>query len=248
MRTEIIAGAIAIAAVPIASAQRAPVDAEVWARDAHAGEYSVDEVLLRRADTRTDPLSWQLDTGYPLAAKRAHKAGEVTVEVHVGADDRVLGCRATCPAADLRLTAAACPLVTTRGKFRHALGRDGSPRDGMVALVVTFEFPSSEPVMLQTPPQLASPPLRRASPIGADALVVPAASTALYPFRKPVLLADISDDGTVSRCGVEASSGTDRGDIELCRRISAVRFDPELDASGRPVAEKGRLLFPKLRP
>ncbi len=79
-------------------------------------------------------------------------------------------------------------------------------------------------------------------------MVRPGAPWTLFPERKPVALVDIDAEGNVTRCGISRSSGTDQGDLHLCREVSKARFLPQLDHLGNPVGTSGWILLPELKP
>ena len=206
----------------------------------------IDPELLRPADAAGDPYAWKLDSGYPAAAKRESSTGSVEIEIRVSSGDKIVGCTVTRPAADSRLNAAACPLITGRGAFRHALARDGSPREGAVTLTVDF-YVSSGDTVVEVPPAIRVPGYRSPEPKDEAMLTLPNASTAMFPNRNPVVLVDIDATGNVTNCGIHRSTGTDFGDIRLCEVMRTVPFIPMIKGN-RPTAAMAWTLYPTLKP
>lgn len=68
---------------------------------------------------------------YPRAGREARRGHDVIVELTVGTDGRVKGCRVTDPSPDPEADAITCRLATERFVFRPRLDADGKPMVGI---------------------------------------------------------------------------------------------------------------------
>jgi hypothetical protein len=252
-----IAVAAMLALTPAAWAQGKPklvgnVYADQDERDYSKGKN--DKSLMRAAAMTADGGSFG-ELGYPAAALRARSTGVVGIRVTIGADDRLLGCEVIRAAADARLTAAACLQIRKYGKFIHALGTDGVARGAAMLLDLHFELvepidPDAPPVVVNVPEaQVAapgSPKIERPKPVDPAALVIFGATAADFPNELPAVKIDVDASGAVTRCSMFIASGTDKGDIAMCRQISRARFRPQT-VDGRAEAVEGHIEFIELR-
>ena len=199
---------------------------------------SLPDGILRRAEMEfQDPLP---PSSYPVAAFRGSKTGMVVVTVEIGAGDQVLACRVKEPAADSTLTAAACPLVQKRAKFRHALLINGTPTPMSIDVEVSFDImpPAQRDGMpvIYVPPPIAPTPgdqSQSAKPLNPESAIVRNPPRGLFRQDYAAVMLDIDASGMVTDCRIFSSSGTDAGDLYLCRKMRDVRFSPERDAQGR---------------
>ncbi|WP_126173422.1 TonB family protein [Altericroceibacterium xinjiangense] len=67
---------------------------------------------------------------YPRSGRAARKGQDVVIELSVGTDGRVTGCRVTDPSPDPEADAITCRLAIERFRFRPALDAAGNPIPG----------------------------------------------------------------------------------------------------------------------
>jgi TonB family protein len=204
--------------------------------------HPADPGIMRPIDLSPSAQSRLPASDYPLAARRAGQTGDVVVEVRIDAGDRILDCRVTGPADSAALTAAACPLVRRRAPLVHALTNDGTPRGGTMRVRVVFDLvepEDSEGAMVYVPPALVPVPgdkSRRPEVLDQDALVIRGAPPGLFRETGLAVNLDVDASGKVTRCSIFTSSGTDRGDMLMCRTASAARYSPGRDSRGTAIA------------
>jgi hypothetical protein len=199
-----------------------------------------DTGAFREAATASDESRWITVADYPKPALKARREANLSVEVEVAADDHVLACRVVEGSEFAEFAKPICPLITSRGAFRHALDTNGNPAAGKVSLDVDYRFVGpptpGQPVTVFVPP---SPWEKEPVPATDTTLTIHGASLARLPNRQPEVGLDISAAGAVLRCTIRKSSGTDAGDIDLCQRMAAARFRPAEDKDGKPVWSVG---------
>lgn len=210
-------------------------------------EYPYDPLLMRIAGTGEPFPRWLKPSDYPQSAIETGITGNVTVELQIASDDTILGCRIVEERSVAELAPILCPVLRKRGSFKHALTIDGRPIAGKVLVTGNFDVkvPSKpdEPITVLSMP---SPWAKQAALVEPKALVVRKASRAVFVNSKPSISLRISDAGTVSACTIDVGTGTDKGDIQLCRYASAARFTPALTSSGQAIASELLYLEPKI--
>ncbi|MBX3563322.1 MAG: energy transducer TonB [Sphingomonas sp.] len=198
-----------------------------------------DAALLRNAELRADAPDWLSPADYPKSALDAGITGSVIVQVDVGPDDALLRCRVIEDSQPAILGDVTCSLLRARGVFRHALTVEGMPTAGQVRIGAKFDLeipkpPSNEPVNVLSLPTAWATQAVLSEP---KKLVIRGAA-ATFTTKNPGAMAQISARGDVTGCRISWTTGTDEGDIQLCRYVSAARFKPALDKAGRPMASE----------
>jgi TonB family protein len=88
-------------------------------------------VLLQAASSPApapiDPGSWITSNDYPFEAQKNGDQGSVQYEVTVDQLGRARDCRIIVSSGHSSLDVATCNIVTSKGRFRPALGADGRP-------------------------------------------------------------------------------------------------------------------------
>lgn len=190
--------------------------------------------LLRPLRADRDYKSWVRSSDYPQDAAREHRTGAVRIMVQVAADDRIERCEILSASGGGDIAALPCQLIARYGRFRHGLAADGSPRGGTSTLDFTFRI-RDRAVPLAEPPAPrfdGTPP----GPIDPLDLVLRGASIADFPNDTPSAMLQVNAQGRATACVIEASSGSDAGDIALCRHLRGVAFHPGMNRAGVPVA------------
>jgi hypothetical protein len=202
-----------------------------------AGDYG-DAAMIRRSAAHDGFREWVVPGDYPRAALREGRSAQVLFDVAVGADDRIAGCTVQLVQGDgddfgLR----ACEIVRQRGRFRHALGADGRAYAGVVPMVMTFTMrqPQQASYAPGPAPSMGAAFRRPAAPEQPDALTL-RGSASVFLNDAPTAWLDVDQSGRVTRCRIRSSTGTDEGDVALCRGASEASFLPALGRDGEPVA------------
>jgi hypothetical protein len=233
--------AVLAAALPVAAdAQRAdlsapPYVAVIWV------DVEDPPGLLRRVQPGEGRPQWLTPADFPAAAFAA-KDIYIGVRMRVGANDAILDCVPRGFDNDPAYFARICGLLKQRAHFMHALTLDGSPVEGEVALTIEFthRVPYTGPP-LPRPPGIAMPGgiWKDAQPLaGQMSSGIPKG----LPNRHPVAELGISVQGAVARCVVRNSTGTDAGDIALCKALRATPFAPAQGQHGDPMPQSGRVI------
>jgi hypothetical protein len=90
------------------------------------------------------------------------------------------------------------------------------------------------------PPAPFPPGWRNTKPVIRDLkLLLLPADRQRFIEPAPSLWADIDAKGRVTRCRIRFTTGSDAGDVELCRRMAKAKFDPARDPEGSKVPAKG---------
>lgn len=265
MRIASLAGISAFACAIFGSAASAQ-PAETVGQDIQFIELGapIGDGVLRRATASEEGLDWEQPGDYPAEAVTARREGQIWVEIAIGADDRPGICtvkqsqaivtqderyRLQPGSADPALEKAACALLATRGSFRHALGQDGSPLPGAVGFQVNFVLLPPGRGQFFSPPPPAPPQFReRAKPRAGDAIIVRNVPVDDAARRRPAVSLAISEKGHVTRCRVFRTTGTDAGDMAMCRQAAQAEFLPARDLRGKQVASDFQLFFPQFAP
>ncbi|WP_199857203.1 energy transducer TonB [Sphingomonas sp. EC-HK361] len=85
------------------------------------------------AQPTTDRAGWITHMDYPQEALRKGEQGMATIIWEIDVDGRVRGCHAAVSSGSAALDDASCRVVTTRARYRPAIGKDGKP-------MITHEF------------------------------------------------------------------------------------------------------------
>lgn len=213
-------GALAAAA---ATASAAPG----WAQEAAVPEINIRESgnagsrdMLRRATPAPGFEGWWTPADFPAGIAPTGQQIAI-VDVAVTADDRTTGCIVRYESQGPQLGETACRLMRERGRFRHALAFDGTPRDGIVTMWVDYRLrlPSSPPY--SPPPSPPPPPARWPVTMQHDWLVTERAPD-WRRFGRPGAKGEVAvqilfreRDGKLD-CSVLKGSGDARLDAATC--------------------------------
>lgn len=88
-----------------------------------------------------DQASWVTTDDYPEAAWAEHRYGVTTMELTVGRDGRVTGCRVIISSKSSDLDTAACAALTERARFEPARDRRGRAIAGTFTKRVRWQLP-----------------------------------------------------------------------------------------------------------
>lgn len=141
------------------------------------------------------------------------------------------------------LEQAACDIVMRRGTYRHGLSADGTALAGRLPMIVNFLLTDPQGALYFSPapmaPQVA---VTRAAPRDAGALILRGVDAAHFPQLRPRAVVSISEAGRPLSCTIATSSGTDSGDVAICRHLMSIAYAPARDRSGRRVASPRTVL------
>lgn len=209
--------------------------------------------LAVRASPQLEPF-WLGKDDYAPAAIRAEQQGRVGVLLDIGADGRVSACTLLSSSGTALLDRSSCSLLRRRGRFTPA--RDGRGNPAPDRWNYSIDWKLTDDMM----------PVAERSTRTTSCMCVmvvehlPAPKPRAYPDRwlpasdvPPALLATggsavvearISRAGRISRCQVSESSGLPAWDREICNILRRrARFDPGVNAKGRPVPSDWRHYF-----
>lgn len=83
--------------------------------------------VSKAAGARGNPATWITNDDYPARALREEAEGTSAIEWDINDQGRVENCRVTASSGNSDLDAAACSLITRRGRYQAALDQNGNP-------------------------------------------------------------------------------------------------------------------------
>ena len=222
--------ALALQAAPAATPPPKPrISLRVVAAAPEAG-------VLRPVLPLGEARGWVRGGDYPATAISEGRTGEALVTIAVSATGATQGCAVTSVTGGADFGEVACALLTRYGRFRHALGEDGQPRAGAIAIRLFFDLGPAPTD--RAAPRAGDRPATPAGPLDPLDLVIRDQSEAVIANLTPAATLAINARGEVTDCRITSSAGTDAGDLLLCARLRRVRFTPARDAQGRAIATR----------
>jgi hypothetical protein len=201
-----------------------------------------------------DPASWTSAADFPAEIEPRNLRVNTNVMIAVSADGAVQSCKGSPRAAISAGTlyeqalydwvAVACKIVTERGKFVPAINAEGDRIGVEINIGVEFLMhpaDASEDVRPMLPPPSRDPrdipgPNLSKGPQLLEPLALNLADSAITNDAPRVVL-DLSESGRINFCRIVESTGSDKGDAEVCRYLRDTGFSPRLDRQGQPVAD-----------
>jgi len=92
--------------------------------------WDIDPAMIENVATLPQPINpatWFREQDYPSAARRTGDQGNTTTVFKVGVDGAISACRTVIRSNSAELDQAACNVITNRGRYRPAIGKDGKP-------------------------------------------------------------------------------------------------------------------------
>lgn len=179
------------------------------------------------------PQDW-----YPTAIGMANTANLL---LQIGADDQLSACiNQSSSLQASSIAERACELILQRGRFHHGIDESGQAHPGERQVTVRLQVHRilvSDRLVPPPSPPPAPPGLPNPLPVLLDAggkMLPQDISSTLN--RPPTLSLDVSALGQVTRCRITTTTGSDAGDVALCRHAAGLQFEPGHSANGQPVA------------
>lgn len=222
-----------------------------------ADEATAPAVIVRTVSDLDDPEAirparplaldtWLKPDDFPAATFTPGKQSGLNLKLLVDVAGRVTGCTNYGP--ETELSARACALIAERARFVHAIDAKGTPKPSERVMVVFF-YGTAPAANLPPPPAPPPPGWRNTRPVLKDPAVLQLSAEAQSPGAPaPRVSVAVSEKGRVTRCRILQTTDNDPGDVALCRRIGAARFEPARDPEGRKVAAPSLVLTFKVAP
>lgn len=164
---------------------------------------------------------------YPAAARAAGEEGIVHMRLAIDAEGKVADCTVTASSLSKTLDHAACDLMRREGRFVAALDEQGQPTTAVFSAHFDWTLPEEAgPEDAELAKVLDEAPPR----------AIP------FPMSEPgsaTMSILIEADGSVGDC---TFSGTgpmiEQDDVSLCDVFGKQRYEPFVDADGKPVARR----------
>jgi TonB family protein len=193
--------------------------------------YGLDMQAFPRAPRSIRYQSPPSDGDYPAAAKLAGEQGFTKLDLVIDEQGKIAGCGIGKSSGSVSLDEASCPFVQTRWSFQPALDFDGNPTKGRVSLGLGW-YLQTEPAVKLTEQQ--------------DSFSRPEKNLFVDP-GKLTLQFDLDVEGRPLNCasgtlGLEVvAKQMAKQSSDICSIFTVspngVRFEPFLDAAGKPVAK-----------
>jgi TonB family protein len=168
---------------------------------------------------------------YPAEALAKREEGVVRMALDIDAAGKVTGCTVTGSSSSEALDTAACDLMRSEGKFKPALDSAGKPTGAKYATDFRWTLP---------PPALGSDEAKL-----VEALDALPGRVRKFPMSDPgsaTMSILIAADGSVGDCTFNATGQMmEPGGMSLCDVFGKQRYEPFVDAGGKPVAR--RIIF-----
>jgi hypothetical protein len=111
----------------------------------------------------------------------------------------------------------------------------------MLRVVVNFVLSDPAGAFHLAPPP-PDPVVVKAAPRNPDALTLRMVDPADFPERRPTAAVSVSQDAKPIGCDIVKSSGTDAGDVAICRHLMRLKYGSARGRDGRKIASPFTLL------
>ena len=185
---------------------------------------------------KNNPGTWANTGDYPALALREQREGITAFTVDVSVDGRVIKCTITSSSGHADLDKVTCDNVTARAQFYPGKDKNGVATTGSYSNRVRWQIPDVPSSVLS----IASDSLPRAPrPSDRSQLTIakekyPAAALAAGQQGRTTFMLDVDETGKVFGCAITDSSQFSELDQQACAIAREWKFEPALDANGKP--------------
>ena len=185
---------------------------------------------------KNNPGTWANTGDYPSLALREQREGITAFTVDVSVDGRVTKCAVTSSSGHADLDKVTCDNVTARAQFYPRKDKNGVATTGSYSNRVHWQLPDVPSSALS----IASDSLPRAPwPSDRSQLTIakekyPAAALAAGQQGRTTFMLDVDETGKVFGCEITDSSHFSELDQQACAIAREWKFEPALDANGKP--------------